>query len=104
MSHLQSTPRLHGLDAIRAFALLLGVVLHSAMSFMPGPFGIPLWITQDVQSAEGFALLFYVPHIFRMVLFFLIAGFFARLAYERRGARRQAGARAATHRLHHSPE
>lgn len=86
MSHLQSTPRLHGLDAIRAFALLLGVVLHSAMSFMPGPFGIPLWITQDVQSAEGFALLFYVPHIFRMVLFFLIAGFFARLAYERRGA------------------
>ena len=28
--------RLHALDAVRAGALLLGIVLHSTMSFMPG--------------------------------------------------------------------
>ena len=81
-----SSPRLHGLDAIRAFALLLGVVLHAAMSFIPGPWGIPIWITVDQQADTAFSLAFYLPHIFRMTLFFLIAGFFARLAYEKRGA------------------
>ena len=31
-----SQTRLHALDAVRAFALLSGLVLHAAMSFMPG--------------------------------------------------------------------
>lgn len=86
MTPVSSPERLHALDAVRAFALLLGVVLHAAMSFMPGPYGIPIWIALDNQASASFAPLFYVPHIFRMVLFFLIAGFFARLAYEKRGA------------------
>ncbi|WP_300542417.1 acyltransferase family protein [Maricaulis sp.] len=76
------TGRLHALDGLRAIALLLGVVLHAAMSFIPGP---PIWIIQDSQAATPFALAFYVPHIFRMTLFFLIAGYFARLAAHRRG-------------------
>jgi peptidoglycan/LPS O-acetylase OafA/YrhL len=76
--------RLHALDAVRGFALLLGVVLHATMSFIPSVF--PVWITQDQSAEAGYGLLFYVPHIFRMTLFFFIAGFFARLAYQRRGA------------------
>ena len=80
MSHLTSN-RLHALDAVRAIALLLGVVLHSAMSFIPGP---PVWIVQDASAAPQFALAFYVPHIFRMALFFMIAGYFARFVLERR--------------------
>ena len=28
--------RLHALDAVRGFALLLGIVLHATLSFMPG--------------------------------------------------------------------
>ncbi len=28
--------RLHALDAVRAFALLLGVVFHAGFSFLPG--------------------------------------------------------------------
>lgn len=84
---LASSPaRLHGLDALRGFALLLGVVLHAGMSFLPGPYGIPIWVVQDVQADAAFGLSFYIPHIFRMVLFFLLAGFFARLAFEKRGA------------------
>jgi len=77
--------RLHALDAVRAIALLLGVVLHASMSFIPGP---PVWIVQDNAAATEFSLLFYVPHMFRMVLFFLIAGYFARFVLERRSLAR----------------
>ena len=28
-------PRRHDLDALRAFAMLLGIALHGALSFMP---------------------------------------------------------------------
>lgn len=84
MSHLRPSERLHALDAVRAFALLLGIALHASMSFLPG---IPIWATQDVSAATGFNFVFYVPHMFRMVLFFFIAGFFARLAFNRRGLR-----------------
>lgn len=76
------SPRIHALDAVRALALFLGVVLHASMSFIPG---IPIWIAQDSQAAAGFSLGFFVPHIFRMVLFFMIAGYFARMALGRRG-------------------
>ena len=30
------TERLHGLDAVRAIALLLGIVVHASMSWLPG--------------------------------------------------------------------
>lgn len=81
MPHSQ-TERLHALDAVRALALLLGIVLHASMSFLPGP---QIWVTQDVAAGEGFSFAFLIPHIFRLTLFFFIAGFFARMAIERRG-------------------
>ena len=31
--------RLHALDAVRGFALLLGIVLHATLSFIPAPTG-----------------------------------------------------------------
>jgi glucan biosynthesis protein C len=73
--------RLHALDAVRAYALLLGVVLHSAAAFLDG-FPIPIW--RD-EPSTGAAITYYVIHIFRMSAFFLIAGFFARMLVERRG-------------------
>ncbi len=66
--------RLHYLDATRAFALLLGIVFHASLSFMPVFIG---WAVMDVSTsyiAGGFAL---ISHTFRMALFFLIAGFFS---------------------------
>ena len=33
---MNTSERVHALDAVRALALLLGVVLHAAMSFVPG--------------------------------------------------------------------
>lgn len=76
--------RLHSLDALRAIALLLGVVLHAAMSFIPSPF-VPLWIVWDNQPNAVTTVVFYFIHLFRMAAFFLIAGYFAKLLLERRG-------------------
>lgn len=79
---MQPTDRLHALDAVRAYALLLGVVLHGAGAFLAG-FPIPLWL--DTPSDIGAPVIYYVIHMFRMSAFFLIAGFFARVLVERRG-------------------
>lgn len=73
--------RIHALDAARASALLLGIVLHATMSFfLPVP-------AQDVSQSTTLAVGFYVIHVFRMSLFFLIAGFFARMLFHRSGLR-----------------
>jgi len=81
---MSSPERLHALDAVRAFALLLGVVLHAAMSFVPGMAtqGFPII---DNSPSVGLGIVFYVIHIFRMTTFFVIAGFFARLVLHRKG-------------------
>jgi glucans biosynthesis protein C len=78
-----STERLHALDAVRGGALLLGVVGHASMSFWP----IPFWPIRDNDPSTVLLTGFFVMHIFRMSLFFMIAGFFARLLFEKRGAR-----------------
>jgi ABC-type multidrug transport system ATPase subunit/surface polysaccharide O-acyltransferase-like enzyme len=82
---MTSQERFHSLDAVRAFALLMGVALHASMSFVPGM--LPgLWVTVDAAPSVALGQLFFVTHIFRMSLFFMIAGFFARLLYMRSGA------------------
>ncbi|WP_337185922.1 acyltransferase family protein [Phenylobacterium sp.] len=75
--------RLHALDAVRGFALVLGVFFHATMSFLPGE--TPMWLISDTQRSTTLAVTFYVLHVFRMTAFFVIAGFFARMMYHRRG-------------------
>jgi peptidoglycan/LPS O-acetylase OafA/YrhL len=82
-----STERLHALDATRGFALLLGVVFHATLSFLPAPPGAAVWIVMDSQRSLALAMVFFVSHIFRMTTFFLIAGFFAHMSFHRKGAR-----------------
>ncbi len=78
--------RLHALDAVRAFALLLGVAFHAGFSFLPGlPPGI--WAINDNSPSTSIAIFLFVAHIFRMSLFFFVAGFFARMLFQRGGAR-----------------
>jgi ABC-type multidrug transport system ATPase subunit/peptidoglycan/LPS O-acetylase OafA/YrhL len=77
--------RLHALDAVRGFALLLGVAFHAALSFMPGwPPGI--WAMNDNSPSQFLSDAAFVTHIFRMSLFFFIAGYFGRLLYQKLGA------------------
>lgn len=73
--------RLHGLDALRGGALLLGVVLHASLSFFPQQ----IWIVADDSRSIGAAGLFFAIHLFRMTAFFLIAGLFAHMMLARKG-------------------
>lgn len=81
---MHTEDRLHSLDALRAFALVAGIVLHSTMSFMPGlaSVGYPA----DRSLSPTLQVVFYVIHVFRMALFFFLAGYFAHLMYHRKGA------------------
>jgi ABC-type multidrug transport system ATPase subunit/peptidoglycan/LPS O-acetylase OafA/YrhL len=89
----QSGERLHALDAVRGLALLLGVVLHATMSFLPG-LGATGWPIADRSPSIALGVAFYVIHMFRMTTFFVIAGFFARLLRHRYGVRGFIGNRA----------
>jgi glucans biosynthesis protein C len=73
--------RLHALDAVRGGALMLGVLFHACLPFLVGP---QLWLVDEAPSTE-LTVTFYVLHIFRMTVFFLLAGFFARMLLDRRG-------------------
>ena len=74
--------RFHALDAVRGGALTLGVFFHAALSFLPGP---QIWIVMDASRSTELSVLFFALHIFRMTVFFVLAGFFARMLLERRG-------------------
>lgn len=80
MTH-SSPERLHGLDALRGGALLLGVVLHASLSFFPQQ----IWIVGDDSTSIGAAVVFFGIHLFRMTAFFLIAGLFAHMMLSRKG-------------------
>ena len=77
---LPKIPRQHGLDALRAFAMLLGIALHGALSFA----GFP-WIVQDLRPDPSFGLLFTLIHSFRMQLFMLLSGYFTMMLWRKRG-------------------
>lgn len=79
---VNSSPRLDYLDATRAFALILGVVFHAGLSFVPIYIG---WAVQDVSTSFLVGAFLTVSHSFRMEVFFLLAGFFSCLTLNRRG-------------------
>lgn len=84
MNHHPNGERLHALDAVRSFALLLGVAFHASMSFIPGiPKG--LWAMSDNSPSAFLGDAGFVAHSFRMTLFFFIAGYFARLLHQKHG-------------------
>jgi peptidoglycan/LPS O-acetylase OafA/YrhL len=84
MGAANGNDRLHGLDAVRGYALMLGIVYHATMSFLPGP---QIWPVKDTHSSLFLSGLFFVSHMFRMTTFFLIAGFFGHMVVEKRGVK-----------------
>lgn len=75
--------RLDYLDAARAFALLLGIVFHASISFMPMFIG---WAVMDISTSDLVPIFMMISHSFRLALFFLIAGFFSHMTFHRKGA------------------
>ena len=76
------SPRRHDLDALRAVAMLLGIVFHAALAFPP--IG---WTVQDSQQHDGFGLVCSVIQGFHMPLFFVMSGFFTAMLWRKRGLR-----------------
>jgi len=74
--------RHHGLDFVRASMMLLGVVLHTALCFQETP---GAWVYQDPNTTPLAGLLVISIHVFRMPIFFAMAGFFGAMLLERRG-------------------
>lgn len=79
----QTNPRLAYLDAVRCGALLLGIVFHASLSFMPVFIG---WAVMDISTSPLVSAFVLISHAFRMELFFLIAGYFSRLKCRKAGA------------------
>jgi glucan biosynthesis protein C len=63
--------------------MLLGIVLHGAIGYMTLNPGV--WQYQDPATTPVADLLVIGIHIFRMPVFFVVAGFFTALLVERRG-------------------
>lgn len=79
-----ATLRLDYLDALRAFALILGVVFHAGLSFMPVFIG---WAVMDINTSPAMGIFSLISHSFRMPLFFLIAGLFTHMSLQKYGIR-----------------
>jgi hypothetical protein len=60
--------------------MLLGIVLHAALSFFPS-----FWVVSDVRQASAFGIVVSAIHGFRMPLFFVMSGFFSAMLLHRRG-------------------
>ena len=81
--------RHHDLDALRGFAMALGIVLHAA-AFLGG---VPYWPAQEefaivTAFPNPYSRLMLGIHGFRMPVFFLLSGFFTALLWRRRGLKR----------------
>ena len=77
----EAAARHHALDGLRGGLMLLGIAFHAALPYTT----IDGSGFKDVSTDPAFDALVVFLHIFRMPLFFLIAGFFGAMLYARRG-------------------
>lgn len=80
---MQAGDRIHSMDNLRALAMLAGVVFHAALAY--SPLMHPFWPAADAGRAALVDAVAWFLHMFRMPLFFVVAGYFAALLAARRG-------------------
>ena len=71
--------RYHGLDALRALAMAMGIVLHAALPYF---FTDGFWPADD--HSKPIKAIFEFIHIWRMPVFFILSGFLSALVINRR--------------------
>jgi glucans biosynthesis protein C len=81
LARTENGPRYHGLDALRAGMMLLGIYLHVVVGYT----GDGNWPYKDPHPAHGINITLGVIHAFRMPTFYVMAGFFGALLLDRRG-------------------
>lgn len=77
------TQRVYYMDNLRAYAMLLGIVFHAALAY--SPLSENIWLTSDSQQSVLIDVVAWCTHLFRMPLFFLIAGYFAFFLLQKKG-------------------
>lgn len=82
---LPRATRIHYLDNLRALAMLLGVFLHAGLAYAKPAQSI--WLATDRGSSVAVDAAIWFIHLFRMALFFLISGYFAKVVIERKGVK-----------------
>jgi glucan biosynthesis protein C len=81
MQGRQHPSRYHSLDALRGSMMLLGIYLHAAVAYSRHG----SWPWKDGSTTGLFDLSLGLIHLFRMPIFYVMAGFFAALLVEQRG-------------------
>ena len=75
--------RIHGLDALRGVLMMMGVLIHTGLAYLPGA----EWAFIDwTAGSVDMGIMVDGIHLFRMPAFFFLAGFFGALLWQRRGA------------------
>ena len=76
-------PRYHSIDSLRAVTMLLVLVFHAAIVYLP--FDTDRVLYQDAMRSPftGWVVLF--TRLFHMPVFFLVSGFFAAFLFDTRG-------------------
>ena len=75
--------RYHAFDSVRAVMMLLGIYLHATVAYAT----VGGWPYKQPEQTAALNFTLAVIHIFRMPVFYAMAGFFAALLYDRRGFR-----------------
>jgi peptidoglycan/LPS O-acetylase OafA/YrhL len=82
---MANTNRMTFLDNLRAFVVILVIVLHGSMSYMA--YAPTWWYVLDKQTSLVFTMLVLLVDVPIMPIMFFIAGYFALPSLRRRGAR-----------------
>ncbi len=79
-----SSERVYSLDALRAIMMLLGIVLHTSVTYGSIDYGTA-WTLKDPNNSFVFDIIVGLIHAFRMPVFFVAAGFFGALLFYKKG-------------------
>lgn len=85
MQHGVEPARLYYLDNLRALAMLAGLFFHAALAYSPMLHSF--WPSADPKYHPLFDVVAWASHLFRMPVFFLLAGFFCALLLQKSGGR-----------------
>ena len=80
---MQTSNRLYFLDNLRAFVIILVIVLHGSMTYMA--FAPTWWYVVDPQTSEVFTQLVLLLDVPIMPILFFLAGYFALPSLQKRG-------------------
>ena len=90
MQNASKTERIHALDSLRAIMMMLGLVIHTAITYGVVNYA-GSWPLKDNAATSPFMdWIVSLIHAFRMPVFFIVAGFFGALLFYKRGALKMA--------------